>query len=90
MAISWIGCNVIRREGDQLHQALRTYEDTLDKLHIEHEKLAKDKPNRPVGQLVPWRGKFGIRDYFQITLLAAIILFVAFDMISALMLLHTF
>jgi hypothetical protein len=49
--VSLIGCKVIRIEGEQLHDALRTQEELLGRLNIPFKKRLRDQPNKRPTQL---------------------------------------
>lgn len=92
--VSWLGLRVIRREGEQMHEALQAQEEILDTLKIPYKKRAKANPNKTLTQLRTSLIKtilrrtlsedqaLGIRDCFQVTLIAAIVLFIVFDLVS--------
>jgi hypothetical protein len=99
--VSFIGYKVIRIEGRQLHHALANQESVLSQLGLCHEKRAKATPNKTLKELLvgfaktivqtklPENEALGIRDYFQLTLIVAVLLFILFDCVAILILTHS-
>jgi hypothetical protein len=96
--VSFIGCKVIRTEGRQLHHALAIQESVLSQLGLSYVSRAKATPNKTLKELLvgfaktiackklPENEVLGIRDYFQLTLIVATVLFILFDCIAILIL----